>query len=645
MTTEGEVGSKPTVGSPLTVSDGAMVDRVRLPVPRSRAAIEARLAATLILAAAMFAATLSSARTIGDGPGDTSSRGNDARIARVIADLPAQIVTQESRPRPLSEAMRAAKVPSVSVAVFVDGQVQWAQAWGYVDASSRTPATTNTLFQAASISKPLTALAAMKLVEDGKLNLDAEVGDAIGGWRASEPITLRQLLSHSAGLSVSGFSGYASGAAIPTPLQILQGVAPANSPPVVSTMPPGTRFRYSGGGYTVVQMLVEQASGQNFADTLDRLVLMPLGMTRSTFAQPLPLEARLRAAGAHADGGLVAGGSHTYPELAAAGLWSTPTDLGRLAVDVQNAQRSLASVVATRGIAAEMLTSQVGGYGLGFDLNIYNGVRVFEHSGLNKGFEGRLVASAEETGPRFVVIVMTNGEGGTAIADGLIRSIARDYQWQAFAPMNVRKVAMRRSALARYAGLYIAGERSIGIELFEGELYVRDGDWRRGLMIPTGDGQFVVQNRPGTYKFERSPTGKLSALTIDRGDSYRTYARMPAAGQSVTSIAVYLANAASGEANEARFSKSKDGILLATLELRPGRYTFTLADTEKSAVKLGAPLSGSHLRLGDRAALADNGNDLTLEIKQSGTYRFELGTARTGGAILRVAKDHKGSKL
>ncbi len=561
---------------------------------------------------------------------------NSELIARVVADLPRQIVTQYSRALPLNQAMREAQVPSVSVAVFVDGRLAWAQAWGYAEPVSKRLATPETLYQAASISKPVTALAAMKLVESGALGLDQDVSEAIAGWRASNPITLRQLLSHTSGLSVSGFGGYPVGTPLPTPLQILQGEFPSNSPPVVSTMRPGEAFRYSGGGYIAAQILVAQASGKPFADTLDGTVLAPLGMTHSTFSQPLELAVRKNAAKAYGKGKPVPGGANTYPELAAAGLWSTPSDIGRFAVDVQSAQRGFQSLVVTPEIAKAMLTQQVGGYGLGFDLNTMNGLRVFEHAGLNRGFESRFVASAEETGPRYIIAVMTNGEGGTAIADGLIRSVAREYQWRAFAPVTVSKVTVSRSDLADYVGLYRVDERTVGIELFKGELYVRDEDWRRGLMIPTGDAEFMVDNRSGVYRFARSLSGEPVALTIERGTSPLRFQRMPDVGKSQQAIAIHLKGTPTAATVEAFLTPQGDSAMLTSVRLEPGRYAFRISDARTKTVNLGASLRGSDVRLGRRHVLAHNGGDLMLTVDQSETYRFELRTSKGGRPQIKV---------
>lgn len=192
--------------------------------------------------------------------------------------------------------------------------------------------------------------------------------------------------------------------------------------------------------------------------------LKPLAMTESTFDQPLPVSLKDRSASGHRGGKTIKGGSNTYPELAAAGLWTTPSDLGRVAVDIQNAQRGIAAAVAIPAIARDMLTPQIGGYGLGFELKTREGEPVFEHAGLNEGFEARLVESASAACHRYIIVVMTNRRGGTAIADGVIRAVARQYGWKAFATRSVREVSLQSERLVALVGFYRSSGSLIGFE-------------------------------------------------------------------------------------------------------------------------------------------------------------------------------------
>ena len=235
------------------------------------------------------------------------------------------------------------------------------------------PVTTESMFQAGSISKPVAALAALHLVEQGKLSLDSDVNQTLKSWKVpasvvapAAVVTLRELLTHTAGLTVHGFPGYAANEPVPTLVQILNGEKPANTDPILVEATPGSRWKYSGGGYTVLQQLMVDVSQQPFPDLMRELVLTPLGMTRSTYDQPLPASLHSSAATPYrSDGTPVEGGSHTYPEMAAAGLWSTPTDLARFAIEIQRSLQGNANHVISTQMTTQMLTRGKGDWGLG----------------------------------------------------------------------------------------------------------------------------------------------------------------------------------------------------------------------------------------------------------------------------------------
>ena len=555
---------------------------------------------------------------------------------RVASDLPGSVVTQHDQPYSLAAAMGEANVPGVSVAVFVDGRLAWSRAWGVLKLGGPTRVTAATLFQAASISKPVTALAAMTMVADGRLALDRDVSHSIDGWTATAPINLRQLLSHSAGLNVAGFQGYAANAAVPTPLQILRGDRPSNTPAVVIENTPGQAFNYSGGGYTVVQVLMAQTAAKPFSDLMTERVLAPLGMTDSFFAQPLPLLSQANAASGHRDGKAVAEGSNTYPELAAAGLWTTPRDLGKVAVDIQNARRSIAAAVATPAISRDMLVPQAGGYGLGFELKSLDGEPVFEHAGLNEGFEARLVASAGATGPRYVVVVMTNGQGGTTIADGLIRAVARHYAWRAYSPQTVRKVSLPPRDLVKFEGYYRSGDQAFGIELNGPDLFVRDGGWRPARMIPTSARTFVVENRPGTYEFTAGRASIARTLTILQAGARASFMKTEQLSASSDTGPVFLRGTMNDWQSVTPFARTEREALEVTIVLTAGHHEFKIGDKAWRDVNLGARLDRSVATAGTALPLSPMGGNLSFETPISGRYRFIVQTPPNARATLTI---------
>ncbi|MFC6163068.1 serine hydrolase domain-containing protein [Kribbella jiaozuonensis] len=334
-------------------------------------------------------------------------------------------------------------VPGASWVVIEDGAVHETGTAGLVAADGSQAVAPDTLFQAASISKPIAVLAMLRLVDRGLLDLDEDVNHKLTSWQvpptgAWQPVvTLRQLASHSGGLTVHGFPGYAAGAPLPTTLQILEGVRPTNTFGVRVDLVPGTQFRYAGGGTIVMQQLLEDVTGTPFRQLARELVLEPLGMSDSDYAHPLPPELHNRAAVAHDERGRsLEGRWHAYPELAAAGLWTTPTDLAKAAIGVQKMYAGVDGALLPLELAREMLTHQIaagqrigglGHLGLGFFLND-SGQR-FGHSGGNAGFRCHLLAD-RDTGQG--AVVMTNGDNGGWVVQRAFAAVASAYGWEEY---------------------------------------------------------------------------------------------------------------------------------------------------------------------------------------------------------------------
>ncbi|MET9274712.1 serine hydrolase domain-containing protein [Kribbella sp. NPDC003557] len=334
-------------------------------------------------------------------------------------------------------------VPGASWVVFDDGEVTETGEAGVADVSGGGPVTPATLFQAASISKPIAVLAMLRLVDRGLLDLDEDVNRKLTSWQVppvgqwQPAVTLRQLASHSAGLTVSGFPGYARDAALPTTAQILDGVRPATNIGVRVDLVPGTQFRYSGGGTMALQQLLEDVTGTPFRELMQELVLQPLGMSDSDYAQPLPPELHPRAATGHDDAGSALDGRwDIYPQLAAAGLWTTPADLAKFALGVQRAYAGVDNAVLSVEMATEMLTpqiaatSRIGGLNhLGLGLFVDDSGGRYGHSGGNAGFCCHMLAYRDT---RQGAVVMTNGDAGMWVVLRAFAAIASAYGWRGY---------------------------------------------------------------------------------------------------------------------------------------------------------------------------------------------------------------------
>ncbi|WP_294322354.1 serine hydrolase domain-containing protein [uncultured Sphingomonas sp.] len=383
-------------------------------------------------------------------------KGEATKIVAVEQGLvPAVVLADAPVPRrTIAAEMQRLKVPGVSVAVLHDGRIVWAKGYGVTRADGRA-VTPDTLFQAGSISKPVTALAALRLVDQHRLTLDGDVNARLKGWKLPTPpgvqVTLRALLSHTAGTTVHGFPGYAAGAAMPSVDDVLAGRAPANTKPVVVDTPPGTMWRYSGGGYTVIQKLIGDVTGKPFATVLQDEVLRPAGMTHSRFAQPIDAAALATAAWPHDGlGKPVDGGPHRYPELAAAGMWSTPSDLLRYAIAVRDSVRRPGGLLAQK-LAIAMLTPGKGDYGLGLEVHGAPDNRAFSHGGSNEGYENFLVAFSRSGDG---VAVMTNGAQGNELAMEITRSVAAAYDWPSYRSVVRRSLPIPEATAARMVGNY-----------------------------------------------------------------------------------------------------------------------------------------------------------------------------------------------
>nr|BDT38751.1 class A beta-lactamase-related serine hydrolase [Myxococcus sp. MH1] len=398
---------------------------------------------SLRLAAVSLSGTLALGLLTGAAPSKPQTQwlsrpAEAARVARVEEGLPAIALPGET-PRHLSlpQWMELYKVPGLSLAVFDQGKLVWTKAYGVKQAGGDEPVTVDTLFQAASISKPVTAMAAMHHAEKHKWSLDENVNDKLVSWKLpdndftkEQKVTLRRLLSHTAGTTVHGFAGYAVDAPLPTVQQILDGEKPANSSAVRVNTVPGTLTRYSGGGTTVVQQLLVDQLKKPFPQIMKETVLAPLGMKDSTFEQPLPASLASRAAtGTTPDGKRVQGGWHVYPELAPAGLWTTPSDLARAALEMSKATKGQSKRVVSQAMAKQMLTRQPESksFGIGFLRN--PGQDWFGHGGANEGYRALLVAFAESGSG---VVIMTNSDNGSRLFERIMASAISVYGWKGY---------------------------------------------------------------------------------------------------------------------------------------------------------------------------------------------------------------------
>jgi CubicO group peptidase (beta-lactamase class C family) len=450
-----------------------------------------------------------------------------AEIAKVIDPA---LTGSAALPVSLSERMRIRRVPGVSIAVIRNGRLSWAQGFGIRDTSTCQPVTTDTAFQAGSISKSLTAVLAMQAVDQGSLALDRNINGYLLRWKLTPGVgapksattTLRQLLGHTAAVSVPDSSGVRPGDPVYDIVQALQGESPAKGPPVHIIGIPGQEWAYSNGGYMVVQLALEDSLKMSFGHLAQQRILKPLKMKWSSFDQP-PSQPDL-AVGHHVGRPFIHK-AYGVPELAAGGLWSTPTDLARFLIAVRNSANGRNKSLLPRNLAAMMVEPGKGNWGLGFSID---GSR-FGHDGSRWGMMSKMWIDLD-TGDG--IVVMSNGEEGLSLANEIIRTAANIYGWKGLqsrefsvrGTMNDWGTSAKMAAIGKNrfaATLHIpAGPQSFKLATEDWSTFVLGGFVRSGVAgIKTLDteGPDIRIDFPtdGMYRFVMdAPDSAEATLTI-----------------------------------------------------------------------------------------------------------------------------------
>lgn len=455
----------------------------------------------------------------------------ESRIQRIEKGLIPQpgivIKGQAASKMSLADRMEAYKVPGVSIAVINNFEIEWAKGYGDKEEGSSDPITPKTLFQAASISKPVAAFAALYFVEKGLLDLDEDVNEKLISWKVPEnqftgekKVTLRGIMTHSAGLTVHGFGGYAQGKQVPTLIQILDGEKPANSAPIRVDIEPGTKNRYSGGGFTVMQQLMIDVSGKTFPEIMKETVLDKIGMENSLYEQPLPESYADQAARAHrVNGTLIKGRWHSYPEMAAAGLWTTPSDLCRFALEIMLSKNGKSNKVLSREMVQEMLTVQYESMGLGLPLWNEGKDFRFMHGGSNAGFKCVFVAYPEKGQG---AAIMTNGDQGSNLYQEILRSLSDEYGWKDFKPRVKVVASVSEEIYEGYVGTYDFNQvRQIkitreGSRLFADPIFVNPTGYAKCEIYPESETVFfMLLQTDQIIRFIKDTEGKVTGLILE----------------------------------------------------------------------------------------------------------------------------------
>jgi len=458
---------------------------------------------------------------------------NSLRYPVLIADC------QNSKMN-IFDRMEYYNTPGVSIAVIDNGKLAWAKGYGKIgNANGAVEINEHTLFQAASISKSLTAFGAMLLVQQGKIHLDDDVNIYLRSWQVPEneytsieKVTLRRLLSHSAGTNVPGFPGYSIDTPLPSTKEILDGNSPlVITDPVRVILKPGSELRYSGGGTTIVQLLIEDITGECFDVWMQENVLKPLGMIESTFSQPLPWKYSTFVAYGHLQSGeKVEGNCHVYPEMAAAGLWTTPSDLAKFILYIQSALKEKKAIPLNFESVKAMTTKQnsldksESGLGL-FIKHDTNGGLVFSHNGRNEGFLAKLYGVAI---PEQGVVIMVNNDSAVGLIEEITNGLSDVYGWSDFKPIIKKKIIVDPAIFSGFCGGYFTDENSeIEISVLEDKLLA---DFKNGFgsieLHPESEYVYFMQQGEDIIKFVKSSSDLINDLfMISKSNEITKYLR------------------------------------------------------------------------------------------------------------------------
>jgi CubicO group peptidase (beta-lactamase class C family) len=436
------------------------------------------------------------------------------RIKAVETHLAPNVVYGDTIPSfTLEQQMKKYNVKGLSIAVIKDYKIDWAAGYGWADEAGKRSVTPATRFQAASISKSLNSLGILKLVQQSRIGLEADINNYLRSWKfpydsiaKNKTINVANLLSHTAGLSVHGFAGYSTTESIPTVIQVLDGAKPANSKAIRSVFAPGTKFQYSGGGTTISQLILTDVTGRKYEEFMQKEVLDPIGMTNSFFTQPPPAGTK-ELATAYTQGEAVKGKFNVYPEQAAAGLWTTPTDLAKYIIECQLTYEGKApGKVINRELMIKRMTPYVdSSAALGVFILKKGTDRYFNHNGGNNGFLCNSFGSL--AGGNGVVIMINSDNFG--IINELSNSVARVYGWKDFYTPQFKSVYRpSKDTLRMYMGNYLLEKDTISFSFCGDVLCIRQNGQPQA-------GMSTIFSTATTFSLPEIPGASIKMLFIN----------------------------------------------------------------------------------------------------------------------------------
>ncbi len=418
----------------------------------------------------------------------------------------------------IKDRMKMYNVNGLSIVVIKNYKIEWAKGYGWANIEKKEPVTTKTLFQAGSVSKSLNGVGILKLFQDNKLDLYADINNYLISWKFpydslsnNKKITTANLLSHTAGLSVHGYAGYTMKEPIPSIYEILNGTKPANSDATRSLYEPGKIAEYSGGGITISQLMVTDITHKEYGNYMWNQVLKPLGMTQSFFNQPPPKNKKKYLASGYLFDGkeMVEGNYNIYPEQAAAGLWSNSTDLAKYVIETQLSLIGKSNKVLSQQMTQLRLTPYIDEESaLGVFIKQKGNEKYFTHSGGTKGFICEYIGGFENGNG---VVVMTNS-GNPGIAREIFNSVSIVYEWgNYYKPIIKNTISLPDTVMQKYLGEYMWYGKPVSIVKEQNDLWLNAPV--KSKLYFTSDSDFYINEKEMDYKFTIDANGVVNGFS------------------------------------------------------------------------------------------------------------------------------------
>ena len=460
------------------------------------------------------------------------SQPQDSLITKVENGLLPYVLIEGEPSFNLQDRMDYYKVPGISITVIKDFKIAWSKQYGVMDSEIQNPVTDETIFNVGSLSKGVAALTVLRLVDEGKINLNQDVNEQLVSWKVPEneftkqgTVTPLLLMNHSGGAMFSPGVAYLADN-FPTNLQILNGESPSQTKAVVIDKIPGTEFQYSNSGYAILQQLTVDVEGKSFPEITSERIFQPLEMNSTTFQQPLPEDLIKIASAGHMGNGLpLAAKRYFFPHMAAGGLWTTTTDYAKYIIELQKSYLGKSNKIISQELAKEMLSPHVSKqYGLGvFMREMYGEINYFGHLGDSRGFFAGFVSHLTDG---YGAVVFTNGQNGANLIREITNGIAKVYGWDKYLPEEYKVVAIDDNEADKYCGRYsIGSDGYFEVKKEQDRLYINQFD--NAQLYHVGDGKFVIKFRLGNLQYKFDSAGNVASVVYYFSDELGRFLSEP----------------------------------------------------------------------------------------------------------------------